>query len=91
MSLENLFEKYHECHDRFTFDNLFRKLLLFGYTHEEAKDLILCNCALSAIIFQERLENELYMNIQIDKTISDDLQIIKNEIFNSLMQEKNLN
>jgi hypothetical protein len=91
MSLEDLFEKYHECYDRFTFDSLFKKLLLIGYTHEEAKDLILCNCALSAIIFQERLENELYMNIQIDKTILDDLQMIKSDIFNSLMQEKDLN
>jgi hypothetical protein len=46
MELENLFEEYGECYDRFTFDNLFRKLLGLGYTHEEAKDLIIYNCSL---------------------------------------------
>lgn len=91
MELENLFEDYGECYDRFTFDILFRKLLGLGYSHEEAKDLILYNCSLSAIIFQERLYNKYYNTIKQDDLISEDLKKLINETFNANLPKHMLN
>jgi hypothetical protein len=50
-------------YDRFTFDNLFRLLLKNGFDHEEARDYILINCSLSALVFQERLYNNGYLRL----------------------------
>ena len=50
-------------YDRFTFDNLFRLLLKNGFDHEEARDYILANCSLSALVFQERLHNNGYRRL----------------------------
>ena len=55
-----------EVYDRFTFDYLFRRLLADGYGHEEAKDTILYNCALSTLVMQERPYNECYLEISVD-------------------------
>jgi hypothetical protein len=45
MDLDNFFEQNHKCYDRFTFDRIFKILLLNDYSNEESKDLILFNCA----------------------------------------------
>lgn len=73
MELESLLGSYRECFDRFTFDDLFRKLLIMGFTNEGAKDIILFNCSLSLIIFQERIDNDFYKKIKPRESISDDL------------------
>lgn len=77
------------CYDRFTFDNIMRFLLSNDYTHEEAKDLILFNCCLSLIIFQERIDNNYYKQIKISDTISEDLLMLTNEILNSKLSKLN--
>lgn len=77
------------CYDRFTFDNIMRFLLSNDYTHEEAKDLILFNCCLSLIIFQERIDNNYYKQIKITDTISEDLLVLTNEILNSKLSKLN--
>lgn len=77
------------CYDRFTFDNIMRFLLSNDYTHEEAKDLILFNCCLSLIIFQERIDNNYYKQIKITDTISEDLLMLTNEILNSKLSKLN--
>ncbi|HIJ70080.1 MAG TPA: hypothetical protein HPP87_01800 [Planctomycetes bacterium] len=48
--LEDYIRDNYEVFDRFTFDYLFRRLLKDGYDHDEAKDIILHQCALSACL-----------------------------------------
>ena len=83
---DNLLEKYirenYEVFDRFTFDYLFKKLLKDGYDHEEAKDIIINNCAFSALVLQERIHNKYYLQINEDDYIANDLLKLKNEIHN---------
>lgn len=67
--------------DRFTFDNLFRFLLREGLDNEEAKDYIINNYSLGLIPFQERIENEYYLEMSADDKISPDLLELKNEIY----------
>ena len=79
--INKFLENNRICYDRFTFDKIMRFLLANDFSHEDAKDIILFNCSLSCIIFQERIDNLYYEQISIDKPISDDLAILINEIF----------
>ena len=63
----------YEVFDRFTFDDLFKRLLADGYDNEQAKDVILYNCALSALVMQERLDNGYYLKMKADDVIAPDL------------------
>lgn len=72
-SIEKYLEENKECYDRFTFDNIFRSLLSNDFSHEEALDTILCNCSLSAIIFQQRIDNNYYEDITVEEDFSQDL------------------
>ena len=63
----------YEIFDRFSFDNLFRLLLKHDFDHEEALNFILCNCSLSALVFQERIYNKYYLKLSTQDTMSDDL------------------
>ena len=80
--LEDYVKDNYSVFDRFTFDYLFRRLLKDGYDHEEAKDIIMHNCALSCLVLQGRIHNEYYMEIEEDDVISEDLRQLKNEIYN---------
>ena len=71
-----------EVYDRFTFDYLFKRLLADGYDHEEAKDVILYNCALSTIVTQERIDNECYLEISVSDRMAPDLLDMYREEFN---------
>lgn len=79
--IEQYLSNNQECFDRFTFDDIFRFLLKQGTSHEEAKDVILYNCSLSAIIFQERIDNDFYKSISVSDTVSDDLQQLITDTF----------
>ena len=81
----------YQCFDRFTFDRIFKYLLSKDFSHEEAKDLILINCSLSSIIFQERIYNNYYKIIQENEGISEDLKKYKNEIFLKNFPNEQLN
>jgi len=85
MEITEFLSKNYLCYDRFTFDKIFRKLLLNDYSHEEAKDIILNNCSLSSLVLQERIYNSYYKRINIEEKISADLLKLKNEIFNQKM------
>lgn len=80
MDIEELLLKNYLCYDRFTFDNLFRTLLINDYSKEEAKDIILYNCSLSTLVLQERIYNNHYKRMYIEEKISTDLLKLKNEI-----------
>jgi len=72
-------EGLYEIYNRFSFDDFFRLLLNSGFENEDALAFILSNCALSAIVFQERIHNEYYLEITPDQKMSDDLQDILNQ------------
>ena len=77
-----------EVFDRFTFDYLFKRLLSDGYDNEEAKDIIFYNCALSALVIQERIHNRYYLKISVDQTISPDLAELREEIADKILLDK---
>jgi hypothetical protein len=79
----------YEVFDRFTFDYLFKRLLADGYDHEEAKDMILYNCALSTIVTQERIDNDYYFEISVDSRTAPDLIDMYREAFNKSVFNKN--
>jgi len=56
---ENLFI----LHDRFSFWEFFKILRRSNYEHEEALNFIFVNCSLSALVFQECIDNERYKKI----------------------------
>jgi hypothetical protein len=75
--------------DRFTFDKVFKMLLQRGFSHEKAKDFLMNNYSLSALAFQERIENKFYMNISCDENNSSDLVELRKEVFNNFFINKN--
>ena len=79
----------YEVFDRFTFDFLFKRLLADGYDHEEAKDIILYNCALSTLVMQERLDNEYYLEISVNDVIAPDLLEFQREILDKALNNRN--
>lgn len=81
--------EYPNVYDRFTFDYLFKRLLADGYDHEEAKDIILYNCALSTLVMQERLYNEYYLEISVDNGMAPDLLDMYREAFDKAVFNKN--
>ncbi|MFB0553300.1 MAG: hypothetical protein ACETWQ_08300 [Phycisphaerae bacterium] len=82
-------KEYPDVFDRFTFDYLFKRLLADGYDNEEAKDIILYNCALSTLVTQERIDNEYYWEIFVNDVIAPDLLEIYREEFNKDVFNKN--
>ena len=78
----------YEVFDRFTFDYLFKRLLADGYDNEQAKDVILYNCALSLLVMQERLDNNYYLKIKVNDPIAPDLAELTEEIANKMLLDK---
>jgi len=71
--------EHPDVFDRFTFDCLFKRLLADGYDNEQAKDLILYNCALSLLVMQERLDNNYYLKMKATDGIAPDLLAMLHE------------
>ena len=67
----------YEC---YTFDNLFRLLLKSCFNHEEALCFILSNCALSALVFQERIHNKRYKRLSAEDALPPDLAACKAQL-----------
>ena len=83
-------EGLYEIYDRFSFDNLFRLLLNSSFEDDEALDFILCNCSLSAIVFQERIYNKYYLNLSTGNTTSDDLVALRSQSLFELVANRYL-
>jgi len=79
---EDYIKENYEVFDRFTFDYLFKRLLADGYDHEEAKDIIVYNCALSTLVTQERIDNDYYLEISVSDGMTPDLLAMFREAFN---------
>ncbi len=87
--LPDYVKENYEVFDRFTFDHLFKRLLADGYDNEEAKDIILYNCALSTLVTQERIDNEYYLEISVSDGMVPDLLEIYREEFNKAVFNEN--
>jgi len=79
----------YEVFGRFTFDDLFKRLLADGYDNEEAKDIILYNCALSTLVTQERLDNDYYLEMTVSDGMAPDLLDMYREAFKKAALNKN--
>jgi hypothetical protein len=82
-------KRTYNVFDRFTFDALFRRLLADGYGHEEAKDIIMHHCALSALVLQERIHNEYYFKLCQNESIADDLLELRRQVFSKALDTQN--
>jgi len=87
--LPDYIKENYEVFDRFTFDYLFKKLLADGHDHEDAKDIILYNCALSTLVMQEKLYNEYYLEISVEDGMAPDLLDMYKKAFNKAVFNKN--
>ena len=72
----------------YTFDNLFRLLLKNSFDHKEALCFILCNCSLSALVFQERIHNKGYKRLLAKDAIDPNLAAHKARLIYELMTMK---
>ena len=86
--LPHYIKENYEVFDRFTFDYLFKRLLADGYDNEEAKDIILYNCALSTLVTQERIDNEYYLEICESDTTAPDLLQLREQIWSQILRDK---
>jgi len=75
-------------YELYTFDNLFRLLLKSNFDHEEALRFILCNCSLSALIFQERIHNMGYEQLSAKYALRADLAACKAKLIYDLIGMK---
>lgn len=85
--IEEFLKEHEICYDRFTFDKIFRFLLKNDFDHEEAKDVIMYNCSLSALVLQERVYNNYFYKMEVDEDISQDLLALKNEMANDSLKK----
>jgi len=72
----------------YTFDNLFRLLLQSNFDHEEALCFVLCNCSLSALVFQERIHNKRYEKLSGEDALPPYLASCKAQLIYELMTMK---
>ena len=86
--LPDYIKENYEVFDRFTFDYLFKRLLADGYDNEEAKDIILYNCALSTLVTQERIDNKYYLEICESDTTAPDLLQLREQIWSQILRDK---
>ena len=75
----------HIVYELYTFDNLLRLLLKNNFDHEEALSFILCNCSLSAVVFQERIHNMEYEKLSAKEALPADLAACKAQLIYDIM------
>ena len=77
----------HIVYDLYTFDNLFRLLLKADLDREEALSLILAGCALSAVVFQERIHNRRYRSLMAQDAVPVDIAASKARLIHYVMMQ----
>lgn len=75
-------------YELYTFDNLFRLLLRSGFDHEDSLRFILCNCSLSALVFQERIHNLKYEHISAADALPAELAACKAKLVYELISDE---
>lgn len=79
-------EGLYMIYELYSFDNLFRLLLKDGFNHENALYFVLANCALSAVVFQERIHNKAYLKLRGKDAPSPRLASVKAMLIFDIMQ-----
>lgn len=80
----------HIVYELYTFDNLFRLLLKNSFDHEESLCFIICNCSLSALVFQERIHNRGHKKLSDKDALPADLASCKAQLIYDLMSIKSI-
>jgi len=73
-------------YDRFSFDNLFRLLLANNFDHEDALMFMIANCSMSALVFQERIHNERYLELSAEDVLSADEAARRAKVIHDILQ-----
>ncbi|MFQ5751057.1 MAG: hypothetical protein ACE5HI_03595 [bacterium] len=76
-------------YELFTFDNLFRLLLNDGFNHYEAIEFMIATCSFSAVIFQERIFNNKYLDLNNKDVLSAEEASVKAKLISDLLEIKN--
>lgn len=79
-------DNMHMIFELFSFDNFFRLLLKEGYDYEDALLLVLANCSLSAVVFQERLHNKKYLKLHAEDALSPREAARRSRLFFDILQ-----
>jgi hypothetical protein len=79
-------EGLYILYELYSFDNFFRLLLKHGFNHEDALYYIFAKCALSAIVFQERIHNRTYLKLRGQDAPSPRLASIKAMLISDILQ-----
>jgi len=77
--------KLYIVYELYTFDNIFRLLLKNGFDHKDALYFILCNCSLSALVFQERIHNKGFNKLSGNEALPPDLAACKAQLIYDLL------
>ncbi len=77
----------HIVYDLYTFDNLFRLLLKADLDHEDALFLIFAKCALSAVVFQERIHNRQYTSLMAQDAVPVEIAASKARLIHYMMTQ----
>lgn len=70
-------EGSYMLYELYSFDNFFRLLLKHGFNQENALYFVFARCALSAVVFQERIHNNDYLKLRGEDALSPRLASIK--------------
>lgn len=73
-------EGLYIIYELYSFDNFFRLLLKNGFNHEDSLNFVLCNCSLSALVFQEGIHNKHYLRLSSKDAPSPKLASIKSRL-----------
>ena len=73
-------EGLYIIYELYSFDNFFRLLLKNRLNYEDSLNYVLCNCALSGLVFQERIHNKHYLRISSKDALSPELASIKSRL-----------
>lgn len=76
-------------YELFTFDNLFRLLLKNGFDHQQALDYLIATGSFSAVIFQERIFNEKYLDLKAEDALSPEEASRKAKVISDFLQIAN--
>ena len=79
-------EGSYMVYELYSFDNFFRLLLKHGFNHNDALYYIFAKCALSAVVFQERIHNKAYLKLRGEDAPSSRLASIKAMLIFDILQ-----
>jgi len=68
----------------YTFDNMFRLLLMGDFDHEDVLNFMLSECSFSALVFQERIHNKKYLHLEKKDALKPELAASKARLISDI-------